>query len=228
MGAFIDLKGKRFGKLTVIDRSDVDKNGNVIWKCKCDCGNTVFVLSGSLRNNITKSCGCWNSESKRKFNEYYTCGNVTFVKDSTRCIYGIIDTEDLTLVSKYCWKVNKDGYFVTKVKGKEIAMHRIIMKCPPDKQVDHIYQVKNGVCDNRKNNLRICTKEENLRNKTVYKNSPLGISGVLKNKNGTFEARFSIKGKDIYLGTFKTLEEAKGARRNAELKYWGDDYVKIK
>ena len=57
----IDLTGQRFGKLTVKER-DTTRNG-VVWMCKCDCGKTVSVFSGNLRKGLTRSCGCFRSES---------------------------------------------------------------------------------------------------------------------------------------------------------------------
>lgn len=57
MGAFIDLTGQKYGRLTVIERVE-NINGRVAWKCKCDCGNEINVIAKSLRNGNTKSCGC--------------------------------------------------------------------------------------------------------------------------------------------------------------------------
>jgi len=55
----VDIAGKRFGKLVVINRSwSKRKYHGIIWNCKCDCGNTVEVLASSLINGNTKSCGC--------------------------------------------------------------------------------------------------------------------------------------------------------------------------
>ena len=52
-----NLKGKIFGKLTVLNRVE-NKNGNTCWKCKCECGKTIEVLSYNLKNGNTRSCGC--------------------------------------------------------------------------------------------------------------------------------------------------------------------------
>lgn len=55
-----DLTGKRFGKLTVIGRSKEkhQTQTKAIWQCKCDCGNTLDVLSTYLTSGDTTSCGC--------------------------------------------------------------------------------------------------------------------------------------------------------------------------
>lgn len=56
----IDLTGQRFGKLLVIERDYETPNTGrgARWKCQCDCGNTISVLSGRLRSGQTSSCGC--------------------------------------------------------------------------------------------------------------------------------------------------------------------------
>ena len=56
-GHRVNLKGKRFGKLTVIDFSRV-KDGRIYWKCKCDCGNECEAQTQLLKDGRTKSCGC--------------------------------------------------------------------------------------------------------------------------------------------------------------------------
>lgn len=57
MGKFIDLTGKRFGRLTVLGRAE-NENGKVLWNCICDCGNTKVHTSGRLNSGVIASCGC--------------------------------------------------------------------------------------------------------------------------------------------------------------------------
>lgn len=57
----IDLIGRKFNRLTVLE--DVGrKNNRVLWKCQCDCGNIVNVVSDSLQSGNTQSCGCYHKE----------------------------------------------------------------------------------------------------------------------------------------------------------------------
>ena len=63
MSRFVDLTGKRFGKLTVIKRASdyirpSDNKPRPKYLCKCDCGNYKEILGTSLKNGVTKSCGC--------------------------------------------------------------------------------------------------------------------------------------------------------------------------
>lgn len=57
-----DLIGSKFGKLTVIRKTDERTNGGeVLWECKCDCGNYTKVAGYSLSRGLTLSCGCLKS-----------------------------------------------------------------------------------------------------------------------------------------------------------------------
>lgn len=61
----LDLTGRSFGRLTVIKRSGA-KHNLILWECKCECGNTCYVIGKLLRNGTTKSCGCYRRENSRK------------------------------------------------------------------------------------------------------------------------------------------------------------------
>lgn len=60
----IDLKGKKFGKLTVLELDRIDKKQ--YWKCACNCGNITIVDTTSLQSGHTKSCGCLQKENTIK------------------------------------------------------------------------------------------------------------------------------------------------------------------
>lgn len=66
MGKLIDLTGQRFGRLKVIKRAKRKKNRQVMWICKCDCGNIKEIVGVSLRNGDTRSCGCYRRECELK------------------------------------------------------------------------------------------------------------------------------------------------------------------
>lgn len=54
----IDLTGQRFGKLLVIEKTEQRSDGSVMWKCQCDCGAIKIINGSSLRQGLTRSCGC--------------------------------------------------------------------------------------------------------------------------------------------------------------------------
>ena len=65
MGAFIDITGKKFGRLTAIEKAGTAGDKQTLWMCTCDCGNTVTVRGKHLRSGHTQSCGCLNIEKTR-------------------------------------------------------------------------------------------------------------------------------------------------------------------
>lgn len=62
----IDLTGQRFGRLVVIERTEIDTARRPRWLCKCDCGAYKVVSSVHLKNGSTKSCGCLRREEVSK------------------------------------------------------------------------------------------------------------------------------------------------------------------
>jgi len=62
MAKIKDLTGQRFGRLTVLYDTGKRKNGNVVWHCRCDCGNESDVRSDSLVFARTTSCGCYRRQ----------------------------------------------------------------------------------------------------------------------------------------------------------------------
>src|SRR5690349_9172361 len=82
---------------------------------------------------------------------------------------------------------------------KTIMLHRFIMNAPEGMEVDHI----NGDgLDNRRVNLRLVTKTENLRSRKTFKSNKTGYKGVVYNpQNGRWKVT-------INLGTYDTAEEA--------------------
>lgn len=66
MPRYIDLIGKRFGRLTIIRKAPNDKWGGFRWSCVCDCGVEKIVHAYNLKRGATKSCGCLHAEEMRQ------------------------------------------------------------------------------------------------------------------------------------------------------------------
>ena len=62
----IDLTGQKFGRLFVEKEAGKTRQGNYLWECRCECGNTVVVSSSNLIRNHTLSCGCLRAETMRE------------------------------------------------------------------------------------------------------------------------------------------------------------------
>lgn len=55
---FVDLTGRKFGRLTVVATAGKNKRGRILWACECSCGATTIVAGSDLTTGNTKSCGC--------------------------------------------------------------------------------------------------------------------------------------------------------------------------
>lgn len=134
----------------------------------------------------------------------------------------IIDDEDFERVNQYKWyayKVKKSLTFYARrsSRGHTIHLHRFILNIIDNKiRLDH--KNRNGL-DNRKENLRIADQSQNMIN-YVRKNKT-GYRGVSQRGN-TYFANLEIKGKDIFLGNFKTAQEAALAYNRGAIKHFGE------
>lgn len=61
---FIDLIGKRYGRLIVLSENGVVDNSRN-WNCKCDCGNDKIVSTRDLQSGHVQSCGCYAIDCNR-------------------------------------------------------------------------------------------------------------------------------------------------------------------
>lgn len=67
MGTTPNLIGQKFGKLTVIDKTNQRENNGAVWKCQCDCnqkGSIIYVTTANLKSGRVRSCGCLTHEPK--------------------------------------------------------------------------------------------------------------------------------------------------------------------
>lgn len=117
--------------------------------------------------------------------------------------------------------INKvSGYRVIVVDGKYYKAHRLIWLYHygsfPDNSIDHIDQ---NPSNNRIENLRDVTNQENHKNQSKYKNNTSGITGVYWDKDaGKWRAQGRINGKLMHLGFFTDKFEAICARKSWENK----------
>lgn len=121
-------------------------------------------------------------------------------------------------------KAHKSGYGQIGIKGKLYLTHRLAWLYMtgewPEHEVDHI----NGVPgDDRWGNLRTATASQNRHNVKCHRDSTTGVRGVRQPAGrGSYLASIYCEGKNLHIGSFKTLEAAASAREAAELKYFGE------
>ena len=72
MSKLIDITGRRYGRLVVIERAgsyySPSYRSSPLWRCRCDCGAECVVSGDSLRSGRTRSCGCLRADMIRARN----------------------------------------------------------------------------------------------------------------------------------------------------------------
>jgi hypothetical protein len=156
-------------------------------------------------------------------NKYRTDGDITIIyceyKDST--VEFRISTGDLgRVMMASSWNILKKPEGTLYVQGRRqgsqsrVLLHRYIMEPSSDMVVDHIDR---NPLNNTRDNLRVVTQFDNMKNRGVSNRT--GHSGIYL-ENGRYVAKIGVNNKSLYLGMFKTLEEAIKARKKGEAKYW--------
>ncbi|MGM4980870.1 HNH endonuclease [Rhizobium sp. 11_C7_N12_5] len=115
------------------------------------------------------------------------------------------------------------GYRKIRYRDRSYAEHRIAWMiyygevAPP--QIDHINRVRD---DNRIANLRSATVAENAFNKSISSINSSGVPGVYwSSEHKKWKAQISVRGRRHFLGLHDRIADAKAARSNAEIQYFG-------
>lgn len=157
MSKFLDLSGKKFGKLYVVEIDKNPSNKRIKWICLCDCGKITSVASHQLVSGNTKSCGCIRYETK----------NQTHGMRHTR-IYEI-----WCGIKKRCYNKNDKNY--PKYGGRGIS---VCEEWKNDFSIFFSWAISHGYKDNltidrinnngnyEPNNCRWITHAEQQRNRT--------------------------------------------------------------
>ena len=191
------------------------------WLCECLCEehNQLVVMGQDLRSGHTKSCGCYGREkliaASKKYNryekrydesgEYY----VGWTTNTNKEFY--FDVDDYESIKEHCWfeSWNKDktyNFIMSHIDGQNVRLHQFVF----GKRVDH--KDKNAL-NNRKNNLRIATHQENCWNRGAHRDGSSGVAGVCwAKREELWRAYITIDGKQKNLGYFDSKDGAIKAR----------------
>lgn len=173
----------------------------------------------------TTGCGC---DMYEKTGRALKKHNSVAHDDELQCYVGklsntnsifMVDSNDIDIVSKYCWYENNYGYAITRVgKTRQILLHRLIMfgvdGGEASTKVDHINRNR---LDCRRSNLRTCADAENALNRSVSSRNKSGVTGVIWRPNeGKWQAYICQGRKSSSLGYYKNKNDAISARIIAE------------
>jgi hypothetical protein len=217
----IDMTGNKYGRLIVVGYSGTNNKGKALWECLCDCGNTNIVIGENLRQGVTTSCGCYRKEVEKIASVTH---GLTKTNNKVNRLYSIwLD------MKKRCHNPQNKEY--KNYGGRGITVYG---EWATDYVAFHKWAINNGYTDKltldridvnkgySPENCKWSTWVEQGRNKRLSPKNTSGVSGVAyKKQRGLYVARIGVNGKRIFIGEYKSFNEAVNARKEAELKYWG-------
>lgn len=219
MGKFKDLTGKVFGRLTVIEATTQRKQGAVVWKCMCECGNEAYASRSNLEQGYVLSCGCLQAENVSQRSKLRQTKDITGQKFGRLTAIAPTHKRD-------------SGYIVWKCKcecGKEniyVNSHNLIsantLSCGClNAEIAKENAIRN-ISKFKEENYVAGTRLDAIDNKKLNKNNTTGYKGVyFRRKDSKYIAHIEFQGERYFLGS-GTKEEAIILRKEAESKLYGD------
>lgn len=144
--------------------------------------------------------------------EYGTCEIILYNIKCEPVASTLIDIEDYEKCKNIKWHLEQSGYVSGTLNGSYVLLHRYIMNCPPDKEIDHFDR---NPLNNIKDNLKYANRRDNLinrNNKKKDKDLPTGVT----EENGKYRARYYEDNQNISIGTFNDKIDAIVARKQYE------------
>ncbi len=136
-----------------------------------------------------------------------------------------IDADNYNIVKDRKWRVccgrvGFMGYVASGWKETFILLHRLLTGAPDGQMVDH---KDRDTLNNKRENLRFCTRSQNKMNSRTPRHSKSGVKNVcFATGPKKWQSHIKVDGKKIHLGFFDRLEDAKQAVDDNRLKYHGE------
>jgi len=155
--------------------------------------------------------------------EFIDAGDGTCLVPLTQGKHAIVSREDAERVCRYKWCAVRTGrlfYAVSSIEGKMVYMHRFLVTATQPHEVDHI---NHDGLDNTRQNLRVATHQQNIRNARKRKGCTSRFKGVsFHAETRKWQAHFYKNGKSIGLGLFASEEAAALAYNAAASAEYGE------
>lgn len=216
--------------------SDENKRKYKLGKC-LNCGMVFPVLIKNVIHQPPKRCVfcsnignhhniTTNTNSWAVYDNQYAVINVLY---HNKVISAQIDYDDYERTKQYIWRISKKKnkfYLLTgsKFKSTVTYLHKFILnqEIPEGYEIDH----KDGnSLNNRKSNLRIVTRLENIQNTRERIDNQIGIRGISPDRNKTYKVDFAFNKQRYYFKNWNSLEEAVYCRKFAE-EFFGLEMLK--
>lgn len=228
-GEVEDLKGERFGELTVLEVVDKDSHGRAIWECLCSCGKKCRVRARSLKSGQVISCGHVNrqksAERMGKLNYKHGASNEPWFSNYLGMLHRVYNPNERQrlyynhekikgdLIDPE-WETNPWAFY--KEIGPKPDLHATVDRIDGHKGyipgnvrwASHELQSINRTYDNDRNDFSVS-----------YQGVRLVKKGVNRRAHDRYCAMITVNKEHIVLGYFLSLDNALRARYDAEAEY---------
>lgn len=124
----------------------------------------------------------------------------------------LVDADVVSSLPHLNWCLGASGYAQAKVEGRTLALHSLVVSAPEGYEIDHRNRDK---LDNRRANLRVCTRAENNANRRPKRGASSAYKGVSWDKRRLrWVAQIMVNRRNRFLGSF--FDELDAARRYDE------------
>lgn len=226
-----DLTGQQFGFLTALEATGEKHRRDLVWRCRCKCGNEIDLPATRLLTGNTLSCGCLHVEHLQRANKYIDGTSIRQALEdpikSTRNKSGFIGVTERN--GKWRAQIYYKGqYFYlgsyskledavkARARAKELVqedaqalleiyneLHEQIQPLPTkDDIVKQASPIKN-------------TEKQTSAEPALRSDNTSGCAGVTRHRN-RWVAKITYQKKTYQLGSFSDQESAVRARKTAE------------
>jgi len=134
-----------------------------------------------------------------------------------------VDDADYPAISVHSWALARKRdklYAVARINGRGVYLHRLIMGAPMFRVVDHI---DGDGLNNRRSNLRICTRSQNMGNSRAHRDRSGEFKGVYYERDsGRYVAQICCRHRRTKIGRFPTPLDAARAYDAAAREAFGE------
>ncbi|CDN42067.1 hypothetical protein BN871_AT_00690 [Paenibacillus sp. P22] len=207
----LDLTGEKHGRLTVI--KEAPRSGYTRrWECMCDCGNpnAVIVTQPNLRNGHTLSCGCFQREMASESNGVELTGR-RFGR------WTVLKRAGKSNNRKIMWLCQcVCGEERPVLSNRLLSGESTSCGCSRTDSIAHARKVLREQFT--VNGVPLPKLEQKVRS-----DNKSGLKGISLRKTSDGQKRYmvriTVKGKHVHLGTYKTVDLARKARKVGEQLY---------
>lgn len=205
----VDLSGRKFGRLTVIGRSERGPSNSRYWACRCDCGALHRAATHSLTSGAIVSCGCYQKQR-------------TAARNRRHGMTGSPEYKVYRSMMDRCYRAGNKSFENYGGRGIQVcdewraSFAQFLSNMGPRPSTQHTLERVNNQLGYSPLNCVWADRSQQAVNRRRFATNTSGVTGVRPHvgKDGKvfYRASAQFRRRRAYLGSFPTMEAAVAAR----------------